>query len=178
MKQNLPKPNNIRGAQAAAILAACAVCAPLVQEFEGRVLKPYLDPVGILTVCDGETSGIIPGKVYTPAECDAMLAKSLVVHGSGIADCIRVDIPLYTRGAFTSFGYNVGVSAFCNSTANKKLNAGDTAGACAELSKWIYAKGRVLPGLVKRRAKERAMCEKGLVNGGGDAFETLARQTS
>ena len=41
----------------------------------------------------------------------------------------------------------------------RKTNAGDLAGACAELSRWTYAGGRQLPGLIKRRAAEREMCE-------------------
>jgi lysozyme len=40
-----------------------------------------------------------------------------------------------------------------------KARAGDLRGACAEIPKWSYAGGRVFPGLVKRRIRERAMCD-------------------
>ena len=55
--------------------------------------------------------------------------------------------------------FNVGNARFCSSTLARKANAGDMAGACAELSRWTYAGGKPLPGLVKRRATERAICE-------------------
>ena len=41
----------------------------------------------------------------------------------------------------------------------RKLKAGDIPGACNELPRWIYAKGKVLPGLVARRAAESALLE-------------------
>jgi lysozyme len=63
------------------------------------------------------------------------------------------------RGALVSFAYNVGVPKACGSTFVKRLNAGDGKAACAELSKWIYAGGRALPGLVNRRRDERKVCE-------------------
>ena len=66
------------------------------------------------------------------------------------------------KAAFLSFAFNVGAQKFCGSTLVKKANQGDMPGACAELSRWTYAGGRELPGLVKRRAAERALCERGL----------------
>ena len=64
--------------------------------------------------------------------------------------------------AYTSFAYNVGLGAFQTSTLLRKLKAGDRVGACNELRRWVYAKGRVLPGLVARRAAEEKMCLSGL----------------
>ena len=43
----------------------------------------------------------------------------------------------------------------------RRLNAGDCWGAAAQFDRWVYAKGRRLPGLVKRRAEERRMFETG-----------------
>jgi lysozyme len=68
-------------------------------------------------------------------------------------------LPEHVQAASVSFAYNVGAQAFCGSTMARKLRAGDMPGACAELSRWVYAKGELLPGLVRRRAAERAMCE-------------------
>ncbi|HTD03821.1 lysozyme [Undibacterium sp.] len=47
-------------------------------------------------------------------------------------------------------------------TMVRKLNAGDYAGACNELPRWVYAGGKILPGLVKRRAAEQELCLRGL----------------
>ena len=62
-----------------------------------------------------------------------------------------------------------GRTAYCGSTTAKRFNAGDWKGACRALNEadngrpqWVTAGGRVLPGLVKRRAEERALCERGL----------------
>jgi lysozyme len=65
-------------------------------------------------------------------------------------------------GPAVDFAYNAGVGAWCKSAMARRFEAGDWGGGCAAFSQWIYAGGKVLPGLVKRRAAERALCEKGL----------------
>ncbi len=133
-----------------------ALAAPVVMHFEGLVTRPYVDPVGIPTVCYGETH--VQMRAYTPDECKAMLLESMAEHGAQIAPCLPADLPDHKKAAALSFAYNVGAGAFCGSTFAKKLKAGDPS-ACAELSRWTYAGGKELPGLVKRRATERALCE-------------------
>lgn len=145
-----------------AIFAAAAMAAPLVLDAEGWALRTYKDPVGIVTDCAGNTKGAVMGVVRTEAQCQQRLAEALVEHGFLIAPYITVDVPVPSRAAFTSFAYNAGSAKFAGSTMLRKLNAGDLAGACAELSKWTFAGGKQLPGLVTRRARERALCEKGL----------------
>jgi lysozyme len=66
-----------------------------------------------------------------------------------------------TYDAIVSFTFNVGEGNLRRSTLLRKLNAGDIVGACNELPRWNKAGGRVLPGLVKRRAEERALCLEG-----------------
>ena len=83
-------------------------------------------------------------------------------HGLDISNCVAVYVPKDSAVAFVSFASNAGAPNFCRSTLNKKLNAGDLAGACNELPRWVYAQGIKLPGLVNRRADERALCLKGL----------------
>jgi len=146
-------------AKIAAGLGAAVVmlAAPLVAHWEGLSLTPYRDPVGILTVCYGETHAEM--RRYTQQECQLMLQESLAAHGVAITPCLPDGLPAHVQAASLSFAYNVGASAFCGSTMARKLKAGDIPGACAELSRWVYAKGQLLPGLVKRRAAERAMCE-------------------
>lgn len=141
---------------------ALAIAVPLVGYYEGRNLAAYLDPVGIPTICYGSTAGVKLGQTRTAVECDALLAAEL---GKAIASVDRLahqPQPDTRRAALASFVYNVGAGAFERSTLLRKLNAGDVPGACAELSRWVYAKGRQLAGLVKRRAAERRLCEVGL----------------
>ena len=66
------------------------------------------------------------------------------------------------RAALGSFVYNVGEGQFSSSTLLRLLNAGDARGACAQLSRWVFAGGKQLAGLVNRRAAERELCEVGL----------------
>lgn len=149
-------------AAVSAVLASTAIAVPLIAKYEGVEQVGYLDPVMIPTACAGHTRTAVVGKVYSPQACMDLLARDAIDHGLGIDACIKVAIPTESRAAFTSFAFNVGVGSFCKSTLNLKLNAGDLRGACAELSKWTYAGGRQLPGLVRRRAEERAYCERGL----------------
>jgi lysozyme len=130
-----------------------------VPQFEGVILRGYTDPIGIVTACAGHTRTAVFGRPYTREECDALLVEDLIDHARGVDACVTVPLSIGQRAAFVSFAYNVGVDAFCRSTAARKLNAEDYAGACAELSRWVYGGGEVLPGLVARRQIERDMCE-------------------
>lgn len=126
------------------------------------MLKAYLDPVGIPTICYGETSGVELGQVLTKRECDEMLWARLGYFAYRVD--MSVDVPMgpEMHAALSSFAYNVGMGAFQSSTLLRKLNAGDYVGACNELPRWKYAGGKVWAGLVKRRAEEKALCIKGI----------------
>jgi lysozyme len=88
-----------------------------------------------------------------------MLADDLAKHAEAL-NCVKTPMTDGQKAAFVSFAYNVGVQGFCGSTLVRKANAGDMTGACAELSRWVMAGGKKLPGLVNRRAAERELCEK------------------
>lgn len=147
------------------LIASGIAASNLVGPHEGWVSRAYPDPAhgwAVPTACLGATQGIVKGRSYSDQECMDFLIRDLAAHGAKIAPCLPADIPVKTRAALISFAYNVGPDALCRSTLARKAKAGDLAGACAELSRWTYAGGRQLPGLVKRRAAERAMCEEGL----------------
>lgn len=147
----------------AAVLGASAIAIPVIGTYEGTVNVGYRDPVGIPTSCTGHTGPeVVVGRRYSDTECARQLAEDAVEHGLDIAPCLPEELAPETRGAFISFAFNVGASKFCTSTLSRKARAGDLKGACAELSKWTYAGGRELPGLVKRRKAERQLCELGL----------------
>lgn len=149
----------------AAVMAAGALAVPMIAEFEGFVPVGYPDPalgVKLPTACYGATTGIVIGKRYTEQECANMLAADAVSHGLQIAPCLPPELPIQTRAAFISFGFNVGTSAFCKSTLAAKARAGDLAGACAELARWTRAGGREMAGLIRRRQAERKLCMEGL----------------
>ena len=140
-------------------VACVALCAPLVAYYEGTITRTYRDPVSVLTACTGHTGPELrDGQVWTLEQCDQMLYADLLKHADAL-DCIETPMSDGQKAAFLSFAFNVGETKFCKSTLVRRANAGDYAAACAELSKWTYAGGRELPGLIKRRAAERQMCE-------------------
>lgn len=138
---------------------AVALAVPLVMHFEGYVPWVHRDPIGRLAACYGHDDQTMTlGKRFTAAECQAMLDEDLLKHAAAL-DCVKAPTTEGQKAAFLSFAFNVGNGNFCKSTLVRKANAGDMRGACAELSRWTYAGGQELPGLVRRRAAERAMCE-------------------
>jgi len=137
-----------------------ALAAGLISYYEGYVPRGYADPVGIPTACYGHTGPEVRlGQLYTKAQCDALLTQDIRIAQSQVKRCIRVPLKPHEEAALVSFAFNVGGQALCGSTLAKRINAGQLPSACAEMSKWIYSRGLKLPGLVKRRASERAMCE-------------------
>lgn len=125
---------------------------------EGFRDRAYDDGVGVQTIGFGTTEGVKPGDRITVERALIRLAGDVSAHEVELRRCLG-DVPLFQHewDAYVSWAYNVGVR--CNSTLVIKLKTGDYAGACAELSRWVYAGGRVMNGLVKRRAEERARCE-------------------
>lgn len=141
--------------------AIAAVLATVVGGFEGLRQNAYPDPATKgppWTVCYGETKGVKRGDHYTVAECKAMLIKSLEKYAAGIEACVKVPMTDGQFIAFTSFAYNVGVSAACNSSVVRQTNQGNKRAGCDALMKWNKAAGITFPGLTRRRAAERKYC--------------------
>lgn len=134
-----------------------------------QYLRAYLDIAGIPTACDGITKGVRMGQVYTEAQCAMMLERELVIHAEGVMKCspgLQGRGRDYQRAAAVSLAYNIGVAGYCGSTAARRFNAGNYRGGCDAFMSWNKARvGGVLrpvQGLTNRRARERAMCLKGL----------------
>lgn len=150
--------------QRAAIVAlAAAIAVPA----EGLRHWAYYDPPGILTVCYGSTTNVEKGRKYSLEECRARLDADMTAAVDAVERC-QPGLPVNVAAAFADAVYNMGPTIACDtrtSTAARLLRAGDIPGACAQLSRWN--KARVagvlveLPGLTKRRAAERALCEGG-----------------
>jgi len=134
------------------------LCVTCVGASEGLRTVAYRDPIGIPTICYGETKGVNMGDKSTVAQCGEMLGVRVEEFGAGVDKCVTAYMPPKRKAAITSFSYNVGLTAFCKSNVARKLNAGDVQGGCDALLQWTRAGGVVLPGLVKRRQDERAMC--------------------
>ena len=137
---------------------ALAVSTTVIGIFEGRSYMAYLDPVGIPTICDGITEGVSMGDVASAKECDDKLQEEIQKRSDIVSNLVKVPLKPTQHAALVSFVYNVGEANFKNSTLLRKLNAGDYEGACNELPRWIYAKGKKLGGLVIRRQHEKELC--------------------
>jgi len=137
------------------IVGVAMICA-----FEALKLTPYRDVVGVWTDGWGNTKNVVPGRVITERKAAEDLSTHVTTMRAQIDRCVKVPLNQNQSDAFISFTYNVGPAAFCRSTLVRKLNAGDYDGACNELSKWVFAGGKRLNGLVKRREQERQLCLK------------------
>ena len=143
---------------AAAIVASAAVLVS-VAVHEGYSSKAYQDVAGVYTVGFGQADGVKKDDTIDPVRALVKLQNSLDEKAKGMVACIQVPISQGEYDAYLDFTYNVGVSAFCHSTLNRKLNSGDYDGACKELLKWNTAGGKVVQGLVNRRTEEYDKCK-------------------
>ncbi|QTC00248.1 lysozyme [Alcaligenes sp. SORT26] len=135
-----------------------AAAIALVAAWEGRSLVAYVDPVGIPTICEGYTQGVKLGDVVTPERCDALTEQEVRRALAVVDRSVTYPLPDEVRVALSSFVYNVGAGAYANSTLLRKLRGRDIDGACRELDRWVYAGGRKLRGLERRRQVERQLC--------------------
>ena len=134
----------------------------LLKRFEGCELTAYQDAAGVWTIGYGWTqpvNGVPPekGMTITQEAVDSLLSSGVMQYERGVTSLLKVTVNQNQFDALVDFAYNLGVNALAGSTLLKKLNARDFAGAADEFPKWNKAGGRVLNGLVKRRAAERSL---------------------
>ncbi|KAK7216236.1 hypothetical protein V2G26_004239 [Clonostachys chloroleuca] len=142
----------------------------LITEFEGWSSTIYRDPAGYPTVgyghlcSDSKCSDIKYSIPLSKADGRKLLQSDL----TPAQNCITLDtkskvvLNANQYGAFVSWAFNIGCGAAKTSTLMKRLNAGENPNTVAakELPKWKYGGGKVLPGLVRRRAAEVALAKK------------------
>jgi lysozyme len=144
--------------------AIAAAAVALVGAWEGLRTVAYKDIVGVPTVCFGETRGVKMGDRYTVEECRVMLGDGLREFETSMRPCLKSPdaVPAKPYVAFLSLSYNIGSRAFCGSTVARRANAGDIRGACDAIMMWDRAGGKIVKGLVNRRADERRICLQGV----------------
>jgi len=151
---------------------ASDACISLIQHFEGLRLDAYWDAAGgVWTIGYGHTGAdVTQGRSITREEACALLAQDIHEAQTMVRQaCAGVDLTQGQFDALVSFVFNVGAgrqgvkSGFVclangtPSTLLTKLCAGDFTGAADEFPKWVYAGGKRLPGLVRRRRAEREL---------------------
>ena len=135
----------------------------LIRKFEGLRLKPFRCPAGVPTIGYGATyypdgrRVTMQARPVTVAQATDMLRSMLASYEAGVSRYVLVPVTQGQFDALVSFAYNVGLSAFKDSTLLRLVNARDYAGAAAQFARWNKAGGKVLPGLTRRREAERKL---------------------
>jgi lysozyme len=106
----------------------------------------------------GTTDGVKPGDTIEPVQALIRKLADVQRFEGALKQCVRVPLHQHEYDAFLSLAYNIGPGAFCGSTLVRRLNAGDYAGACAEILRWDRFRGEPLRGLTLRRQAENRQC--------------------
>lgn len=147
---------------APSLLALSAAGLLAIAGFEGYRARAYDDGANVQTIGYGTTQystgdAVRANDRITPERALIELGAAADKTQQRLARCIRVPLAQREWDALTSWAYNVGTGAACSSRLVGKLNKGDYTAPCTELPRWNKAGGRVLGGLVKRRAREAEM---------------------
>ena len=134
----------------------------IIRRFEGLRLEPYLCPANVASIGYGATR--IGGRKVTlktrpisEARANELLGEQVRTYEQAVVRLIKSPLTWNEFSSLVSFCYNVGAGALQRSTLRQKLNRGDYLGAGNEIEKWRMGGGRILPGLVRRRAEERSL---------------------
>ena len=162
-----PSTTHVRSAVAVLVLAASTLVGLAVHE--GYRDEAYIPvPGDVPTIGFGATGGVRMGDRTTPVRSLVRLLDEVEgVYAAGVKRCVTVPLYQHEYEAFVRLAYSVGVPTFCRKAQPGKspnlidlINAEKYAEACARIEAFKYGPGRkVLPGLVKRRSEERAICE-------------------
>jgi lysozyme len=128
----------------------------LIKSFESFSSEIYLCPAGFETIGYGHlvlknedfSKGINHEDAMNLLMIDINIAKYSVLKN------INISLDLYQLGALISFAFNVGGAALQRSTLRQKINDHAHELVPNELRKWVFANGKKLPGLIRRREAE------------------------
>lgn len=144
-------------------------CLPLILQLNSYPIREecqYLSkkfisapiPAGVLTIGYGSTGDHVrAGLKISQSEAEALLLRDLKRFEDAVNQRVRVPITQSIFDALVSFSFNVGISAFQNSTLLRLLNNRQYAAALDQLLRWTNAGTQSLPGLVSRRQAERRL---------------------
>ena len=132
----------------------------IIKKYEGLKLNAYICPANVPTIGFGSTfypdgRRVKLGDKITLQEAESILLHDIKRFEKEVRNSVKIEITNNQLSALISFVYNVGASAFRKSTLLRKVNANPTdLSIHNEFMRWTRAGGKVLPGLVKRRAEE------------------------
>ena len=133
----------------------------LIKRYEGFSPTIYICPAGYPTIGYGHvvlahereqfTAGI------TPTQATKLLRKDVRIAERAVLRLISAPLTDGQFDALVSFTFNLGAGALQRSTLRRKVNRGEHESVPAELMKWVWAAGKRLPGLVRRRKAEEVV---------------------
>lgn len=133
----------------------------LIKSFEGKRLVSYDDGVGVWTVGYGTTRingvKVQKGLTITDAQAELYLKSDLETFENVVNKVVTIEVNQNQFDALVSLTYNIGATAFTNSTLLRKLNSGDFKGASEQFLVWNKGGGKVMTGLVRRREAEKEL---------------------
>jgi lysozyme len=130
----------------------------LIKRFEGFSPTVYICPAGYPTIGYGHVVKPHEREVFasgiTTEQAEALLRQDVQTAERAVLHLITVPLTDGQFDALVSFTFNLGAGALQRSTLRRKVNRGDHATVPAEFRKWVWAGGRKLEGLVRRRGAE------------------------
>lgn len=128
----------------------------IIKDNEGLRLDAYLCPSGVPTIGYGHTGDVKLGDRITEHQADVILELDLERFEEGVAE-VAPSANQNQFSAMVSFAFNVGLKAFVGSALLRAFLAGQLSAAASQFDRWVHGGRKVLPGLVKRRAAEKAL---------------------
>lgn len=145
---------------------ALDLAADLAKPFEGLRLKPYHDPVGLPTIGHGHLLSKEPWadlsrwQPITEEEADRLLEADMGKAARAVERLCPVPLTDCQKGALIDFAFNAGAGALQASALRQAILREDHDAAAGQFSRWVFARGVKLPGLVRRRTAEAALYDQ------------------
>lgn len=127
----------------------------LIKRHEGLRLHAYRCPANVWTIGYGHTRTAKPGMQISGDDADKLLRSDIEVAEMAVNTRVIVPINQCQFDALVSFTFNVGRGNFERSTLLTMINNGPNESQISlEFKRWVYAKKKLLAGLVRRRDEE------------------------
>jgi lysozyme len=131
----------------------------LIKHFEGCELEAYLCPANVWTIGYGHTFDVKEGDVIDQEAAEALLIEDLEEFEGYVISMVEAELKQHQFDALVSWTFNLGPANLKSSTMLNRINYGPISDVPFQLQRWNRAGGKVLDGLVKRRAAEAALWE-------------------
>ena len=130
----------------------------LTRSFEGLRLEAYQDSAGVWTIGYGHTGPEVHhGQRISAIEAEALLRSDLASAARTVRKAVQVDLAQHQFDALVDFCFNTGRGNLLGSSLLRYINQREFDSALSQFGLWVHTGGKILPGLVRRRAAEAAL---------------------